>query len=106
MVTIEIPLYRNRITFLQCPLNEARHLLDKNNENGSRLSYGNNGATIYSRTKPTMIWVPPERSTAELCHEIIHASMRILYDAGVEVSTDNHEALTYLFTFICDKLKL
>lgn len=51
-----------------------------------------------------LIWVKSLRNISFLCHEVTHACYGILDGHGVEVDAKNHEALTYLQTFLLDKI--
>lgn len=104
---ILIQLYRNNIEVIISPVNEIIKLAKKwemsESDVDKFISCG--AATLYPKGK-IIIWSPSLKNFSELGHEIIHASMRILRDANIRVDEYNHEALTYLFTYICDELKL
>lgn len=53
---------------------------------------------------PPFVWVKNLKDISTLCHEITHACYAILDHHGVEVDADNHEALTYLQTFLLEKI--
>lgn len=49
-----------------------------------------------------LVWIhsPEKISNPYICHESIHAANGMLGACGVEISTDNDEALTYTSQFI------
>lgn len=51
-----------------------------------------------------VVWIKSLKDIPLLCHEITHACYGILDAKGLTVSADNHEALTYLQTYILKKL--
>jgi len=104
---IKIPLYRDEVWVLVCPFDAALHQLDKWGHGIAQDLSDCGACTIFPPNKPALIWTPCIKGNfAEFGHEVIHAAMYVLRRAGVKVDVENHEALTYLFTFICDELHI
>ena len=105
---IKIPLYRDCITVVICTKEEMLTLGKKWKIRSTILNDIDDckAATLHPVGRDVTIWTQHLKCFSELGHEVIHASMGILRRAGVRVDEDNHEALTYLFTYICDQMKL
>jgi len=57
---------------------------------------------VHKKTGQTdiVLVIPTNVTRSTMAHEAIHAAWYILEEAGIEVNSSNHEALTYLVGFI------
>lgn len=62
------------------------------------------GACYTPKNGCPFIWIKSLKNIPHLCHEITHACYGILENRGVTVDAENHEALTYLQTFLLKRV--
>lgn len=100
---IKVEIYKTSLTVLIEPKRElALKWIEK--MNGEAPPINAIGACYTPKVNGPFIWIKNLKNTSILCHEVTHACYGILDSHGVEVTASNHEALTYLQTFILDKI--
>lgn len=75
---------------------------------GQEIRDGGNAGYFWSKIDSMeipFIWLQ-EKNLSTIAHEAVHAAWFILDDVGVKISADNHEALTYLVSYIIKNIKL
>lgn len=108
IVKVKVPLYKNKVTFAITPDQEEAKVYFK--KNGVNVSNWPETASAMTWTKEgyyVFCYLPGLRSPDHLsmvCHELIHVAWHMLQDVGVTIAHDNHEALTYLVSYLSREL--
>lgn len=100
---IKVEIYHTEVWFFISPkrdkVDEFCRKYNIPKINGSAI-----GATFVGNDTHVVIWVKSLKDFSTLAHEITHACFTILCRVGIDVDCNNHEALTYLQSFLIDKV--
>lgn len=103
-IKFKIPIYNSVVRYIVSEdiityLKTTESYYDANDNDAYGIATFVNGAhTIVIMDKCKDNW-------SIIAHEVIHVANRILESRGVEISTSNDEALTYLVSYIIEQIQ-
>jgi hypothetical protein len=101
-VRVKVPIYGQSVYFYSQAAALPKQLIEGSDECGGFSCLmdhggGNSYHVVYVGESPDLTEIV---AMQVLVHELVHTAMHILGYAGVEVDTENHEALTYLTDYL------
>lgn len=100
---IDVPIYPAKL-ILTSSVRAAWEYAEKYGPIPEEYKEQEGGITITPKPGIVIIGVDYEHNTPSIvAHEAVHAAWAILDQAQVHVDSENHEALTYLVTWIVEK---
>lgn len=105
---ISVPLYKTKVYFcITKDQEEAKKYFKKNYinvknwpERAEALTWTKDGCYIFCYLPE----IKTGKGLSVLCHEIVHVAWQIIGDCNVEITRENHEALTYVISYLTKEL--
>lgn len=106
--SVDIPLYGSGAIFVITPdQKKAKKFLESRNVPTDRWPVRANALTFCRDGFHVYCYLPEIKTPngiATACHELVHVAWQVLQDADVIVTSANHEAMTYLISYLAKGL--